>query len=191
MNDYQRLDQFKLPPDFRGRSAVTVQLWWLVQDTLFAWSPQFMYGWRRFLLRLFGAKIGKKVLIRPTARVTYPWKLSIGDYSWIGDHVELYTLGKIEIGSNVAISQRSYLCTGSHDFAKPSYDIYALPITIGDQAWIASDVFIMPGVSIGFGCVVGTRSTVFHDLPTGKICYGNPAVPVRDRAARSPESGGG
>lgn len=181
MPDYQRLDRFVLPPDFRGRSVFVVQLWWLVQATLFAWSPQFMYGWRNFLLRLFGATIGVGVLIRPTVRVTYPWKLSIGDHSWIGDGVELYTLGEIKIGTNVSISQRSYLCTGSHDFSKVSFDIYARPIIIQDQVWIASDVFVMPGTTVGFGCVVGARSTVLKDLPPGKVCIGNPAVPVKYR----------
>ena len=88
---YQNLNSFNQPTDFRGRSAIIVQLWWLVQATLFACSPQFMYGWRIFLLRLFGANIGKNVIIRPTVRVTYPWKLSIGDYAWVGDHAELYT----------------------------------------------------------------------------------------------------
>jgi putative colanic acid biosynthesis acetyltransferase WcaF len=85
---------------------------------LFRTSPQFLYGWRNFLLRLFGAKIGKKVIIRPSVKITYPWKLSIGDYSWIGDDVDLYTLGEIDIGNHVVISQRSYLCTGSHDYFK-------------------------------------------------------------------------
>jgi putative colanic acid biosynthesis acetyltransferase WcaF len=169
--DYQRLDHFKLPPNFRGRSGGFVQLWWLVHSTLFAWSPQFMYGWRRFLLRLFGARIGQGVLLRPSVRITYPWKLSIGDYSWIGDEVDLYTLGKIEIGAQVAISQRSYLCTGNHDLTKPTFDIFSQPIVVQDQAWVASDVFIAPGVTIGFGCVVGARSTVFNDLPAGKVCY--------------------
>ena len=180
-SDYQRLDQFKLPANFRGRSSFWVQLWWLIEATLFAWSPQFMYCWRRFLLRLFGARIGQGVLLRPSVRITYPWKLSIGDYSWIGDDVNLYTLGKIEIGSHVVISQRAYLCTGNHNFAKPTFDIFARPIVVQDQAWVASDVFIAPGVTIGFGCVVGARSTVFNNLPAGKICFGNPAIPVRDR----------
>lgn len=183
MNDYQRLDHFHLPPNFRERSAVMVQLWWLVQATLFAWSPQFMYGWRRFLLRLFGAKIGQKVLIRPSARVTYPWKLSIGDYSWIGDYVELYTLGEITIGNHAVISQRCYLSTGSHDYTRPAFDIYARPIWIEDQVWLASDVFVLPGVEIGKGTVVGARSTVFDNLPGGMICYGNPARPVKPRRA--------
>jgi putative colanic acid biosynthesis acetyltransferase WcaF len=185
MNDYHHLDQFRLPPDFRGRSAFIVQLWWLVQSTLFAWSPQFMYGLRRFLLRLFGAKIGKNVLIRPSVRVTYPWKLSIGNYSWIGDDVELYTLGEILIESNVVVSQRSYLCTGSHDIASPAFEIYAKTILIKEQAWVASDVFIAPGVTIGRGAVVGARSTVLHDMPEGMICYGNPARPVKPREMKS------
>jgi putative colanic acid biosynthesis acetyltransferase WcaF len=178
---YQQLDKFSLPKNFRGKSAIIVQLWWWVQSTLFAWSPQFLYGWRRFLLRLFGAQIGKAVLIRPSARFTYPWKVRIGDYSWIGDQVELYSLGEIQIGSHTVISQRSYLCTGSHDPASLPFDIYSLPIMIGSQAWIATDVFIAPGVEIGDGCVVGARSTVHHSLPAGKICYGNPAQAVKDR----------
>jgi putative colanic acid biosynthesis acetyltransferase WcaF len=178
---YQRLDEFKLPKGFRGRSAFIVQLWWIVRATLFAWSPQILYGWRNALLRLFGARIGRHAQIRPSVCITYPWKLSIGDYSWVGDQVELYTLGNITIGSHSVISQRSYLCTGSHDYTKRTFDIYAKPILIGSEVWIASDVFVNPGVTIGDGCVVGVRSVVLDDLPLGKICYGNPAVPVRDR----------
>jgi len=179
--DYQRLDLAKLPPNFRGRSVFQVQLWWLVQASLFSLSPQFMYGWRRFLLRLFGAKIGKKVMIRPTVTTIYPWRLTIGDYSWIGDHVELYTLGKIKIGEHVVISQNSYLCTGSHDFTSLSFDIFTKPIVVEDQVWIAADVFVSPGVIIGRGSVVGARSSVFNDLPSGKLCIGNPARPIKDR----------
>ena len=92
---YQDLSRFRMPPGFRGRSAVTVQIWWIVQDTLFRWSPQVFYGWRNFLLRLFGAKIGTKVQIRSTTRVTYPWKLTIGDYVWVGDDCVFYNLGEI------------------------------------------------------------------------------------------------
>ena len=181
--DYQRLDRFRLPDDFRGRAAWIVQLWWLVQDTLFRWSPQFMFGWRRFLLRLFGARVGRRVLVRPSARVTYPWKVTIGDYSWIGDEVVLYSLGEIWIGSHAVISQRSYLCTGSHAYRRQSFDIYAEPITIGNAVWIAADVFIAPGVEIGEGSIIGVRSTVLQDVPSGMICYGNPAKPVRMRPA--------
>jgi len=178
---WQDLSTFKLPPGFRGRSAVMVQLWWIVQATLFRWSPQGFYGWRRFLLRLFSAKVGKSVIIRPSVGITYPWKVTIGDYSWIGDDVVLYSLGEIDIGANAVISQRSYLCAGGHDFKKVTFDICAKSIHVGDEAWVATDVFIAPGVQIGKGAVVGARSSVFSDMPDGMVCMGSPAKPVKPR----------
>jgi putative colanic acid biosynthesis acetyltransferase WcaF len=177
----QKLYEFNIPPNFRGRSALVVQLWWFFQSTFFSISPQFMYGWRRFLLRSFGAKIGRGVIIRPSVRITYPWKLSIGDYAWIGDNVELYTLGEIKIGANAVVSQRSYICTGSHDYTKPTFDIYALKTVIEDEAWVATDVYVAPGVTIGKGAVIGARSSVFSDMPTGMICVGTPAKPIKPR----------
>jgi putative colanic acid biosynthesis acetyltransferase WcaF len=177
----QNLSNFKLPPNFRGRSEIIVQLWWLVQGSIFRYSPQFLYGWRIFLLRFFGAKIGNKVLIRPTVKITYPWKLQIGNYSWIGDDVVLYCLGEIKIGENVVISQKSYLCAASHNYKKPEFDIFSKRIIIEDESWIATDVYIHPGVTIGKGAVVGARSSVFTDLPPAKICFGSPAKPIKDR----------
>ena len=177
----QRIDKFTLPENFRGRSGVIVQLWWIVQALLFHTSPQFMYGWRRFLLRSFGAKVGKNVILRPSVTVTYPWKVSIGDNSWLGDNVELYSLGEIEIGSNVVISQKSYLCAASHDYDKEDFPIWAKKITIEDECWLATDVYVAPGVTIGKGTVVGARSSVFKDLPGGKVCVGSPAVPIKER----------
>lgn len=183
-NSRQRLDLFKQPNDFRGRSPVIVQLWWFVQYFFCNHSPQVLYGWRRFWFRLFGAKIGRNVLIRPSVKCVYPWKLKIGDYSWIGDDVSLYTLGDIEIGSNTVISQKCYICTGSHDYESTTFDIFAKKITIGNGVWLASDVFVAPGVTIGDGAVVGARSTVLNDLPGGMICYGNPAKAVRPRVMK-------
>ena len=179
--DYQRLDSFKLPGGFRGRGGFVTQLWWIVQSIFFAMSPQFMYGWRRILLRVFGAKIGKGVIIRPSVKVTYPWKLSIGDYSWIGDDVILYTLGEIEVGNNSVISQRSYLCGASHDYDKPDFPIWAKKITIEDECWLATDVYVAPGITISRGTVVGARSSVFKDLPPGMVCVGSPAKPIKKR----------
>lgn len=177
----QKLKTFRLPENFRGKNAFIVQLWWIVQGTLFRMSPQFLYGFRRFLLRLFGAKIGKKVIIRPTVRTTYPWKVSIGDYSWIGDDVVLYSLGEIEIGKNVVISQKSYLCTGSHDYLKEAFSIFVKKISIEDECWIATDVFVAPGVKIGKGTLVAARSSVYKNLPSNKVCLGNPAKVIRER----------
>jgi putative colanic acid biosynthesis acetyltransferase WcaF len=183
-NLVQDLSSFEMPSNFRGRPAIVVQMWWLVQSTLFCLSPQFMYAWRRWLLCLFGAKIGQGVLIRSSARVTYPWKLTIGNYSWVGDDTVLYNLGKIEIGSNVAIAHRVYLCTGFHDYENPNFTIRESSITVEDEVWLPNDVFIGPGVRIGHGTVVGARSSVFHDLPPMMLCYGNPAKPIRSRFAK-------
>ncbi len=180
---YQDLARFALPAGFRGRSALTVQVWDIVQATLFRGSPKIAFGWRRFLLRLFGAKIGRDVLIRPSARIAYPWKVSIGDRSWIGDEAVLYSLAEITIGSDAVISQRSYLCAGAHDPEDPAFTQIGEPITIGAECWLAADVFVAIGVSIGNGTVVGARSTVLHDLPPAMICYGYPARPIRERGA--------
>jgi putative colanic acid biosynthesis acetyltransferase WcaF len=181
---YQDLSQFKLPAGFRGRSAVIVQLWWFVEGSLFRLSPQFAFGWRRFLLRLFGAQVGKQVLLRPSVRVTYPWKLTIGDHSWIGDDVSLYSLGAITIGSNAVISQGTYVCAGTHDPSSISFDISGPPITVEDQAWVAAHCFLMPGVTIGKGAVVAARSTVINSLPGGYVYAGSPAVMVKPRTMR-------
>ena len=170
-----RLDLHRIPVGFRGKSKLYVQLWWLVQAILISCSPQVFYAWRRFWLRMFGAKIGKKVLIRPSVKITYPWKVSIGDYSWIGDDVVLYSLGEIEIGSNTVISQKSYLCTGSHDYTKETFDIFAKKITVGNGCWLATDVFVAPGITIGDGVVVGARSSVFKELKPNWIYKGSPA----------------
>lgn len=177
----QDLKRFRLPPNFRGRSGFEVQLWWLVQATLFRWSPQVLYGFRRWLLRRFGARIGQGVIIRPSVTIPYPWKVQIGDHSWIGDDAVLYSFAEITIGRNVVISQKSYLCAGTHDYRAPGFDIQAFPIVIEDEAWLAADVFVAPGITVGRGAVVGSRSSVFTDLPGMMICLGSPARPVRAR----------
>ncbi|AXP80579.1 Putative acetyltransferase [Mariniflexile rhizosphaerae] len=175
------LSKFQLPSNFRGRSSITVQFWWFVQASLFGCSPQFMYGWRRFILRCFGAKIGKGAIIRPSAQITYPWKVTIGDYSWVGDEVVLYSLGDIEIGNNTVISQRSYICTGSHDYTKIDFPIYSKKIVIEDACWLATDVFVAPGITIKQGTVVGARSSVFKDLEAFSMYAGSPAKFIKKR----------
>ncbi len=180
---YQDLSQFKVPSHFRGKGLLYTQLWWFVQGSIFRLSPKFMYGFRSSLLRLFGAKVGRGVLIRPSATVTYPWKLTVGDHSWIGDETVIYNLGQIDIGSNVAIAHRVYLCTGHHAIDKSTFDIGAKPIVIEDEVWLTNDVFVGPGVAIGRGSVIGARSSVFSDMPAGMVCFGYPCVPVKKRVA--------
>jgi putative colanic acid biosynthesis acetyltransferase WcaF len=183
----QDLSRVQVPRGFRGRPAWFVQLWWIVQSLFFHTSPQVMYGWRRFLLRIFGATIGKGVLIRPSASVTYPWQLTIGDWSWVGDHATLYSLGEIWIGESTVISQHTYLCTGSHDYSRPTFDLYAEPIHVMSEAWVAAHVFVGPGVMIGRGAVIGARSVVLHNVPPMMMCSGNPLKIVRIRPTQQDE----
>lgn len=178
------LSAFDVPSGFRGRSIFVVQLWWLVQGTAFRFSPQVAYGFRRWLLRCFGAKVGRHVLVRPTATITYPWKVGLGDYCWIGDDVVLYSLGNISVGKHAVVSQRSYVCAGDHDYSAPDFRIRARDINIGDGVWVATDVFVGPGVTIKEGAVVGARSSVFRDLPAGFVCFGTPCKPKFRRDIR-------
>jgi len=156
-------------------------MWFLVQDTLFRFSPIPCYGFRRWLLRRFGCKLGKGVIVRPRARFHYPWRIEIGDHVSIGDDVWLYSIAPIKIGSHTVISQKSFLCTASHDYQDPHFKTTAAPIVVGDGVWIAADVFVGLGVTIGDNAVIGARSSVFHDMPAGMICYGYPCRPVRSR----------
>ena len=165
----------------RGRPRWFVLLWWLVQAIAFPLSLHNFNGFRCWLLRLFGAQIGTDVLIRPTARVTYPWKLVIGDYSWIGDDVVLYSLEKILIGSHCIISQKCYLCTGSHDIESSTFDLITAPITIGNGAWLATDCFVAAGVTIGANAVIGARSSVFTDVTAAQVAFGTPCRPRYER----------
>ncbi len=161
----------------RGRPGWVIMLWWFVQAIAFPLSPHFCYGFRHWLLRLFGARLGTDVRIRPTARITYPWKVEIGDYSWIGDDVVLYSFENIRIGQHCVISQKCYLCTGSHDIRDRAFGLITAPIEIGNGAWVAADCFIGAGVKIGANAVIGARSSVFSNIPAGQVSWGNPCKP--------------
>jgi putative colanic acid biosynthesis acetyltransferase WcaF len=161
----------------RGRPSWYILIWWLVQAIAFPLSLHNAHRFRCGLLRLFGAKIGQGVNIRPTARFTYPWKVVIGDYSWIGDDVVIYSLDEVKIGSQTVISQQCYLCTGSHDHQDPAFSLITAPILIGNGVWIAADCFIAPGVKIGANVVIGARSSVFQDIAPEQVAWGTPCRP--------------
>ena len=164
----------------RGKPGWVILFWWLVQAIAFPLTPHPFNGIRSGLLRLFGAKIGPGVIVRPTARFTYPWKIEIGDYSWIGDDVVLYSLDRIAIGKHCVISQKSYLCTGSHDPQDSAFGLITAPVIVNNGVWIAADCFIGPGVEIGANALIGARSSVFKNMPASFVCTGNPCRP-RDR----------
>ncbi|USR91626.1 hormogonium polysaccharide biosynthesis acetyltransferase HpsU [Phormidium yuhuli AB48] len=169
--DLRRYDQSDYD---RGRSGVYVLLWWLVQAIAFPLSPHFANGFRCWLLRRFGATVGEGVIVRPTARFTYPWKVHIGDYCWIGDDVVFYSLDEICLGHHCVVSQKSYLCTGSHDIGDRRFGLKTNPIILGNGVWVATDCFVAAGVTIGSNTVVGARSSVFGNLPAGYVCLGSP-----------------
>ena len=165
----------------RGRPEWFIFLWWLIEGFIFPLTPHNCNKIRCNLLRLFGAKIGKGIIIRHSVRVLYPWKLEIGDFSWIGDRVFLYNLDNIKIGTHTIISQKSYLCTGSHDINDPQFSLITAPIQIGNGVWIATDCFISPGVKIGANTVIGARSSVFSNIQGEQVAWGTPCKTHRTR----------
>ena len=165
----------------RGASVWKEFLWRFAQWVLFRGDFIKFYGFKCYVLGWFGATIGSKVSWKPSVKCTFPWKLTVGDHSWIGEEAWLLNLDEIRIGANVCISQRVFLCTGSHDWAKESFDLITKPIIIEDGVWICANVFVGPGVTIGENTVVTAGSVVTKDLPAGMICSGNPCVPVKKR----------
>ncbi|MGB3570413.1 MAG: WcaF family extracellular polysaccharide biosynthesis acetyltransferase [Phormidesmis sp.] len=175
------LQQYHEPGYDAGGSRLAMLIWWLVQAICFPLSPHFAHGFRRSLLRLFGAQIGAGVRIRPTARFTYPWNVEIGDYSWVGDDAVFYSLAPIKVGQHCVISQKSYLCTDSHDIADPRFGLITGEIIVENGAWIAADCFVAPSVRIGANAVIAARSGVMRSMPSGQVCSGTPCKPKRPR----------
>lgn len=159
-------------------------LWECVQLPFYPLRPRALSGLRVALLRLFGAKIGKNVLICGGVRVHVPWNLELGDYVAIGDKAEIYNLAPIRIGAHTTISQHAYLCASSHDYTRSDFPLYSLPISIGAQAWVATGVFVAAGVTIGEGSVVGARSVVLRDVSPWTVAAGNPCKFIKPREIR-------
>lgn len=169
------LSKFNNSTFFRGAPKWKEALWWLCRSLVFApWFP-IPSPVKVAVLRCFGAKVGTCVVIRSRVNITFPWKLEIGDHVWIGDEVLVLSLDRVVIGSDVCISQRAFLCTGSHDFRKETFDLITRPITIGDGCWIGAQAFVGPGVTIGTGsrCLAG--AVVVKDVAAGKTVAGVPA----------------
>lgn len=157
-------------------------LWEMVWLMAFRPTPRWaLHGWRRQLLRLFGATIGKGSKVAPSCFVWAPWNLEVGDYAALGEQVDCYSVAKISIGTKVAVSQRSFLCTATHDTSSLTRPLVIKPIVIENHAWIAAEAMILPGVCIGEGTVVAARSVVTKDLPPWHICVGSPCTPKSKR----------
>ena len=163
------------------KQKVMRTLWMFAQALLFRWSFHNWYGWRRFLLRCFGAKVGVAVRVRPTVRIEIPWNVTLDDGCIVGDFAILYSLGTIHIGQRTIISQYAHLCAGSHDYTSRKFPLTTPPIRIGEDCWIAADVFVGPGVTVGDRSVVGARSTVTKTIPADVVAVGSPAKVVKQR----------
>lgn len=155
-------------------------LWGLVKP-LFKFSPRLFWGWRNFMLRTFGAKIGKRVHIFPTVLITIPWNLDIGERSAVGDRAILYALGPITVGNRATISQGAHICAGTHDIRRNDRPLVKAPITIGHDVWVAADAFVGPNVHIGDNSIVGARAVVMRNIDANSTASGNPAQtkPIR------------
>jgi putative colanic acid biosynthesis acetyltransferase WcaF len=159
----------------RGASKAKDALWFLVRFVFFANALPWPSPLRVGLLRLFGAKIGQRVVVRSNVNITFPWRLTVGDDVWIGDEVFILSLAPVAIESSVCISQRAFLCAGSHRFHSPGFDLVTKPITIYRGSWIAAQAFIAPGVEIGPDSMVGAGAVVLNSVPPGTTVLGNPA----------------
>jgi putative colanic acid biosynthesis acetyltransferase WcaF len=137
------------------------------------------------LLRAFGATIGARVRVAPTARIFAPWNLEVGTGTSIGDGAIIYNLGRVRLGVDVTISQRAHLCAGTHDYRQPQMPLLKQPITVGDDVWVAAEAFVGPNVTLGDRVVVGARAVVVKDLPPESVVVGNPARIVRTRRPSS------
>lgn len=179
------IDVSDCPSEHGLANKVARAVWGIVWLFLFRPSPKILHGWRRLLLRLFGARLGRGVHVYPSCRIWAPWNLEMGAHSCLSHHVDCYCVAKISIGAHATVSQYSYLCAASHDESDPGMKLVSARIAVGDQAWVCADVFLAPGVRVGEGTVVGARSSVFKDLPPWQICCGSPARPVRKRILKN------
>lgn len=168
-------------PSFSLGSRVARFFWKVCWAVLVFPSPRPFHGWRSFVLRLWGAKIGRHCHIYPRAVIWAPWNLICGDEVGVADGANLYNQAPIKLGSRSVISQGAFLCTGTHDYTSEDFRLVARPIEIGKLAWIAAEAFIHPGVSIGEGAVIGARSVVTRDIPAWMVCAGNPCEPIKPR----------
>ena len=158
------------------------RLLWAVVWLLFCrFSPVPFHGWRCFILRLFGAKVGRKTRVYPAAVIWAPWNITLGEHVTIGGGARLYSVDKIQLGDHVIISQRAYICTATHDYNQAGFDLSTAPIEMQAHAWVSAEAFVGPGVIIGQGGVALARAVVVKSVEAYKVVGGNPAKVIAER----------
>ncbi len=168
----------------RGRSRYVELLWILIGAPILASRVMLSASVRSAILRLFGAKIGKQMYMKPGVRVKFPWYLTVGDYCWIGEDVWIDNLAPVSIGSHVCVSQGAYLCTGNHDWSKPNLKLFTRPITLERGCWVGARTLVGPGVTVKEGAILTAGGVATKDLQAFGIYSGNPAVFVKRRVVK-------
>jgi putative colanic acid biosynthesis acetyltransferase WcaF len=165
----------------RGRSRMFEAMWYLSKCILFLTPLPFPSSIKRCVLRWFGASVGCGVVIKPRVNIHFPWKLSLGDYTWVGEEVFILNFEQVTIGEHCCISQRVFLCGGNHDYRLPDMRYRNRPITIEDGVWVGAQSFVGPDVTIGREAVIIAGSVVTHNQPVQMVCTGNPCAPTKSR----------
>ena len=176
-----RLDSFSVGDYRPGGNALSRILWHFFGQRIVRSQILISYGLKAAVLRLFGAEIGKGLVIKPGVRVKYPWRLKVGDHVWLGEDAWIDNLEDVTVSSHACISQGAYLCTGNHDWTKASFDYRLAAITIGKGAWVGAKSLVGPGVIVGDAAILTAGSVATRSLGTGGVYAGNPAAYVKDR----------
>ena len=167
-----------------GNQAVRT-VWNVAYVLFYRPSPRAFHGWRRFLLRLFGASIAPTAHAYPRARVFAPWNLTMKDHSCLADDVDCYSVDHVILGVHATVSQYAYLCTATHDYTDPEFPLVTRPIVLDDYCWVAAGAFVGPGVVVGSGAVIGARGVVVRNVEEWTVVAGNPAKFVKRRIMRA------
>jgi putative colanic acid biosynthesis acetyltransferase WcaF len=165
-----------------GRNRLVRGLWYFISALIFesGWFP--LMAPKRWILRLFGARIGRGLVVKPRVWIKYPWRLVVGDHCWIGQGAWIDNLADVKLGSHVCVSQQVYVCTGSHDYRRRTFDLITRPVEVGDGAWLGARALVLGGVTVGSNAVVAAGSLVTKDVPVAAIVAGQPARTVAQRS---------
>jgi putative colanic acid biosynthesis acetyltransferase WcaF len=177
---------FYTQPVFSLANRARRLLWSLACLVLFRFSPPPLFGWRAWILRAFGARIGRNTFIYPSVKIWAPWLLQVDDLATLGPGVEVYNPGGARLEHHAVVSQGAFLCGGTHDFNDPQFPMTWQPVRVGAFAWIAARAVVLPGVIVGAGAVLGAAAVASRPLETWKVYAGNPARVVGERTRRDP-----
>lgn len=166
---------------YKPGNKLKIVLWYFTNQLILNTFIPFPSFFKRIVLKLFGAKIGANVVIKPNVNIKYPWFLEIGENTWIGEHVWIDNLCKVTIGKNACLSQGSMLLTGNHDFTKETFDLITKEIILEDGVWIGAKAVVCPGVLCQKNALLTVNSVASTTLNANTIYRGNPAIPIKER----------